>query len=132
MKLRQRIALGLCTFYLVSVIGIALSLHFCGGKLSSIHFTKRAECSACKKSEKAAMANKCCKNTDVKAKITDSHETGFKVSLPKNFSIQSFLTPIFSEFMELVLPKLFNRAENKAPPLSARFSLHVFYCVFRN
>ena len=78
------------------------------------------------------MANKCCKNTDVKAKITDSHETGFKVNLPKNFSIQSFLTPIFSEFVELVLPKLFSKAENKAPPLSARFSLHVLNCVFRN
>lgn len=132
MKLRQKIALGLCAFYLISVIGVALSLHFCGGELSSVHFTEVAKCKGCKGDAKMAESNKCCKNTAVDAKIKDSHESGLKVNVPKNYSIQLFLAPFFTAVFRAVLPMLFNEAENKAPPLSARVSLYAYNCVFRN
>ncbi|MCD0487317.1 hypothetical protein LPB86_03695 [Pedobacter sp. MC2016-14] len=132
MKLRQKIALGLCAFYLVSVIGVALSLHFCGGKLASIHFTETAKCKICKTDTKMGKNSGCCKNTDVSAKVTDSHESGFKVNLPKDFSVKLFLSPILAEVAQKMLPHFFGRMENKAPPLSARISLHLYNCVFRN
>jgi hypothetical protein len=132
MKLKQKIALGLCAFYLISVIGVALSLHFCGGSLSSVHFTQTAKCNGCAAAEKKAESNNCCKNTAVDAKIKDSHQSGTAVSLPKNFSIQLFFFPFVWETLENILPKLFSRIENKAPPLSARFSLYAYNCVFRN
>jgi len=132
MKLKQKIALGLCAFYLISVIGVALSLHFCGGKLSAVHFTKVALCKSCKSTEKVTNSDKCCKNTAVDAKIKDSHQSGVKVNLPKDFSIQLFLPSFLSEAFTLVLPKLFSKVENKAPPFSARFSLYAYHCVFRN
>jgi hypothetical protein len=132
MKMRQRSALALCTFYLISVIGVALSLHFCAGKLSSVHFTERVMCKVCKMETKPDSSKQCCKNTNVSAKITDSHESASKVSLPQNFSIKLFLTPIFAELFQQILPKLFTKAENKAPPLSARLSLYAYHCVFRN
>jgi hypothetical protein len=137
MKLRQKIAFGLCTFYLISVIGVALSLHFCAGKLSSIHLTETAACKMCKMkvkpgAAKVASTKQCCKNTAVSAKITDSHESGSKVDLPRNFSITLFLTPIFADLFKNLLPKIFSKVENKAPPLSSRLSLYAFHCVFRN
>ena len=132
MKLRQKIAFGLCIFYLVSVIGVALSLHFCGGKLSAVHFTRVVSCIGCKTDQKADEANKCCKNTAVDAKIKDSHQSGTKVELPRNFSIQLFLAPFLSEMVHAVLPKIFSKVENKAPPFSARVSLYAYNCVFRN
>jgi len=132
MKLRQKIALGLCAFYLISVIGVALSLHFCGGTLAAVHFTKVAKSQGCKGEEKTGADNKCCKNTAVDAKIKDSHESGIKISLPKNYSIQLFLTPFLSEIFKAVLPRLFSQTENKAPPFSARLSLYAYNCVFRN
>ena len=81
MKLQQKIATALCAFYLISVIGVALSLHFCGGQLSSVHFTKAASCKGCKAAEKSAVSTKCCKNSNIDAKVKDSHETGTKVNI---------------------------------------------------
>lgn len=132
MKLRQKIALGLCTFYLISVIGVALSLHFCGDQLSSVHFIKTAHCPGCKAAEKSETSNKCCKNTVVDAKIKDSHQSAVKVSLPKNYSIRLFLTPFLSDILESLLPKLFSKLENKAPPFSGGVALYIYHCVFRN
>lgn len=132
MKLKQKLALGLCAFYLISVIGVALSLHFCGGSLSSVHFTQTAKCKGCVAAEKKAESDSCCKNTSVDAKIKDSHESGSALSLPKNFSIQLFFFPLIWEVVGDILPNLFSRIENKAPPFSARFSLYAYNCVFRN
>lgn len=133
MKLRQKIALGLCVFYLVSVIGVALSLHFCGGELFAVHFSKAAvACSGCKTVEKKDTTNKCCKNTSVDAKIKDSHQSGSKVDVPKNYSIQWFLAPFLSRVIDAVFPNLFSKIENKAPPFVSGISIYVFNCVFRN
>ena len=133
MKLKQKIALGLCAFYLVSVIGVALSLHFCGGQLSGIHLAEVAHCSGCKEAEKPVKADdSCCKNTKVDAKIKDSHQTGLKVDIPKNYSLPVFLSSFFSEMVESILPNIFSKIENKVPPLSARLALHAYNCVFRN
>jgi len=131
MKLKQKLALGLCIFYVFSVIGVALSLHFCGGQLSAVHFTQVAAAKGCGM-EKAAATSGCCKNTAIDAKIKDSHQSGVKIELPKNFSVQWFLSPFLSEVINVLLPKLFSKVENKAPPFSARVSLYAYYCVFRN
>lgn len=131
MNFRQKIALALSAFYLISVIGVALSLHFCGGKLSAIHFTEVAHCKGCK-AEKMVKADNCCKNTSVEAKIKDSHESGLKVNLPKNYGTQLFLTPFLSEIAERILPRLFSTKKTEASPLSARVALYAYNCVFRN
>ncbi|WP_074590767.1 HYC_CC_PP family protein [Pedobacter antarcticus] len=132
MKLRQKIAMGLCAFYLISVIGIALSLHFCGGDLAAVQFTAKEHCKGCKASEKPDQTNTCCKNTAVDAKIKDSHESGVKVSLPKNYGVTLFLAPFLSEMIRAVLPVLFSGKADKVPPLSSRVSLYAYNCVFRN
>lgn len=132
MKLQQKIAMGLCAFYLVTVIGIAMNMHFCSCKLSSVKFTEPATCGACKGDNKEQKRHDCCKDTAVDVKVKDSHEAGFKVKLPQNFSVELFLGPIFTERVNGVLKKLFKRAENKAPPISALLSLHIYNCVFRN
>lgn len=132
MKLRQKIAMGLCAFYLISVIGIALSLHFCGGNLAAVQFTAQKHCEGCPSAEQKDMSNTCCKNTAVDAKIKDSHETGFKVSVPKNYGFTLWLAPFLSELISAVLPVLFSKNVEEAPPLSSRVSLYAYNCVFRN
>ncbi|SHG75644.1 hypothetical protein SAMN04488522_107162 [Pedobacter caeni] len=124
--------MGLCAFYLMSIIGIALNMHYCGGKLSAVRFTETAKCGACKGAEKMKKSSNCCKDTSVEAKVKDSHEAGVKVAVPKDFSLELFLGPALSEAFRLLLPNLFSKAENKAPPLSSVLSLHAFNCVFRN
>jgi hypothetical protein len=132
MKMRQNIAFGLSIFYLISVIGIALSLHFCAGDLSSVRLATKAKCGMCKGDEKDQKADHCCKNTAVDAKVTDSHQGSVKVSLPDDFGLSLFLAPFISQYLEGLLPKFFSKAVNKAPPFSARQALYAFNCVFRN
>ena len=132
MKMQQKIAAALCAFYLITVIGFAVNMHFCSGKLSSVKLNESAKCSACKSEKSIAVKHDCCKSSSVEAKIKDSHEAGFKVQLPQDFSITLFLTEKFSFLAESVPTFSFASALNKAPPLSSIFSLHLLNCVFRN
>jgi len=132
MKLRQKLTIGLCAFYLMTIIGIALNMHFCGGRLADISFAETAKCGKCKMAEKKGKDSDCCKNTSIEAKVKDSHTAGLKVSLAPDFGIQLFLGPSFTESYHNISSNLFSYAANKAPPLSSRLSLHLFNCVFRN
>jgi hypothetical protein len=132
MKMKQKIAMGLCVFYLVSVIGLAMSMHFCAGKLSSVDFVETAKCKACTNDSKIAKSHNCCKTTAIDLKIKDSHQAGTKVKLPGNFALQLFLCVPLIDVFKAMLPEPLHQAENKAPPLSSIISLHLFNCVFRN
>ncbi|MHA4893812.1 HYC_CC_PP family protein [Pedobacter sp. PWIIR3] len=132
MKLQQKIAAALCAFYLISMIGLAINMHFCGGKLSSVKIDKVATCPACKEDKKVTKEHDCCKTRSVEAKIKDSHQAGVKVKLPADFSLQLFLGQHFSSLANKAVASLPARGFNKAPPLSAILSLHIFNCIFRN
>ncbi|MBB4109471.1 HYC_CC_PP family protein [Pedobacter zeae] len=133
MKLKQKIALSLAVFYTVSVMGLALSLHFCGGKLENVKlFSNEAACKFCKDIPADKKDDGCCKNTQVTVKVKDSHQAGAAVQMPKLFSIQLFLHPPVLAFLANITPKFFTTIPNKAPPLSSRIALHIFNCIFRN
>lgn len=134
MKLKQKIALSLAVFYAVSVMGLALSLHFCGDKLENVKlFSNEISCKFCKDipAEKKK-DDGCCKNTQVTVKVKDSHQIEAQTQMPKLFSIQLFLHPPVLEFLSNITPAFFNKITNKAPPLSLGVALHVFNCIFRN
>ncbi len=133
MSLKQKLAISLCTFYLISVIGVGLSLHFCGGKLAAVSATNaKAICKYCKAEPIAQKDDNCCKNTKVDLKVKDNHqaESGFK--LPKLFSVDAFFHPAISNIFRQFLPPFFSKLENKAPPKTTSVALHVMNCVFRN
>lgn len=124
--------MGLGLFYLISVIGIAMNMHYCSGKLSSVRFIEPAKCSACKKEDKLAKTHNCCKTTEVEVKVKDSHQGGIKVKLPENFSLQLFHYTGVSNLFGPVFKRFSHTLENKAPPRSAVIALHLYNCVFRN
>ncbi|TKC04965.1 HYC_CC_PP family protein [Pedobacter frigoris] len=132
MKLQQKIAMCLCAFYLITAIGIGLNMHFCSGKLSSVRLAKPAKCGACKGEEKASKAHDCCKDSSIDVKVKDSHEAGFKVKLPQDFSLELFLGHLIRKSFSAVVSHIYHKVENKAPPLSAVLSLHIYNCIFRN
>jgi len=133
MSLKQKLAISLCTFYLVSVIGVALSLHFCGGKLASVSVVSaKASCKYCKAESTAKKDDTCCKNTKVDVKVKDDHQTESAIKLPKLFSVDAFLHPNVSQILHQFFPTFFSKLENKAPPRSTSVALHVMNCVFRN
>jgi len=132
MKLRQKSALILCFLYVFSVVGLAISLHFCGETLSSVSLAQSAKCAMCTSGKKVSTTDHCCKNTSLEVKVKDSHQAVGKVSLPKNYSISLFFGPVLSHFISTIFPRAFSNIAGKAPPLSARQALYIYNCVFRN
>ena len=133
MKLKQKVALSLCSFYLVSVIGVALSMHFCGGKLSSVAiYSSKATCKYCQTEVVDKKDDGCCKNTKFEVKVKDSHQVGSSFKLPKLFSFESLIPFSADEIFKKLRPIFFQKIENKAPPKIFRVAIHVFNCVFRN
>jgi len=134
MKLKQKIALSLAVFYAVSVMGLALSLHFCGGKLENVKlFSNEISCKFCKDIPAEKIKDDgCCKNTQVSVKVKDSHQGEAQVQMPKLFSIQLFIHAPFLEFFNHIGSDFSSKITNKAPPISRRVALHVFNCIFRN
>lgn len=132
MKLRQKLTIGLCAFYLMTIIGLALNMHFCGGRLADVSFTETAKCGKCKIAEKKGKDSDCCKNTTVEAKVKDSHKAELTLKLAKDFGLELFSGSLITKTYHTLSSNLSNNALNKAPPLSAVVPLHLFNCVFRN
>ena len=133
MKLKQKIAISLCAFYLVSVIGVALSLHFCGGKLASVAlYANETSCKYCKEIPQAKKDDTCCKNTKVDVKVKDNHQAEASFKLPKLFSFTLFLPNRINEFLSPLFPSFVSKTINKSPPKGSRVAIHVLNCVFRN
>jgi len=133
MSLKQKLAISLCTFYLISVIGVALSLHFCGGKLAAVSAVNaKATCKYCKSAPISVKDNNCCKNTQVDLKVKDNHQVESAVKLPKLFSIDTFLHPNVGYIFSQLLPRLFSKVAYTSPPEPTGVALHVMNCVFRN
>jgi len=133
MSLKQKLAISLCAFYLVSVIGVALSLHFCSGKFASVSLASaKTSCKYCKTEPTSQKEDDCCKNTKVDVKVKDNHQVESVVKLPKLFSVEAYIPRAFHSIFWQFMPKVFSRLENKAPPKATGVALHVMNCVFRN
>jgi hypothetical protein len=133
MKLKQKFALALCTFYVMSVIGIALSMHFCSGKLADVSlYANKTSCKYCKTEPIDKKDDGCCKNTNVDVKVKDSHQVEAAVKLPKLFSFETFLPSHVVSILKPFFPKYFGGSVNKAPPRTSTISLQILNCVFRN
>jgi DNA topoisomerase VI subunit B len=133
MKLKQKLALGLCTFYLFSVIGIALSMHFCGGKLASVTvYSNKAACKFCKTEAADKKDDGCCKNTKVEVKVKDNHQSTASFKLPKLFNAEYVFHPFATFVLKKITATFFNKIENKAPPALHNVARHLLNCVFRN
>ena len=134
MKLKQKIALSLAVFYAVSVMGLALSLHFCGGKLENVKlFSNEVSCKFCKDIPAEKIKDDgCCKNTNVTVKVKDSHQTAAKTEMPKLYAVQLFVHSSTVEFSSKFSTDHLSKIINKAPPLTLGVALHVFNCIFRN
>lgn len=133
MKWKQKLALSLCAFYAMSIIGFALSMHFCGGKLANVSlYSSKASCKFCKTTPVEKTDDGCCKNTKFEVKVKDSHHVEAALKLPQLFSIAVFLPSKLMEDLKQDLHKTYGKTENKAPPGILRVAIHVFNCVFRN
>lgn len=132
MKSKQKIAIGLALFYVLSVMGVALSVHFCGGKLAEIAvFAKETSCKYCKDTPAEKKTDNCCKDTLVTAKVDHSHQMSSSLTLPQLFTVDLILPyPIFKQ-TQWIAEQASNSILNKVPPLDQRVGLVLLHQSFR-
>ncbi len=133
MNLKQKIAYGLSFFYLINVVGFALSLHFCGGKLSGVRFyDNTASCKMCAgfQADKKADAD-CCKSTKIDVKVKDDHQSETSFKLPELFGVYLFLPELYTVNFSFLSAWVFALCDNKTSPLK-KSGIYLLNCVFRN
>ena len=74
--LKKTLLILFCFIYFTSSVGVAVNLHYCGGKLKSISLTHSDEANCCGK-KKMKKIN-CCKEKSVTYKVKDNQDSGNK------------------------------------------------------
>lgn len=106
-------------FYLIPVIGVTVSAHFCGGKLSSISFisTDKHDCPCGSK----AMKKNCCEDINTYIKLKNIQQKSLQISindfksLVKNhFTFKSDIISIRDIFVSDILFSTFHPPNKKA------------------
>ncbi len=122
----------MCFLYVMSIVGFALSIHFCGGQIADVAISKeRLSCQFC--TNESPVDDGCCKDSHIQVKVDDTHkaESGSKVP-------QVFNTDIWAPFKVLrfsgkeVSPALFKWLYERPPHIYKGVAIHLFNCVFRN
>lgn len=79
-------------FYLTATSGIAVSAHYCGGKMKHISFFKGKEKNCCGKKK---MRKNCCKDKVAHFKVKDNHQSSDLLKSPTPSSkLSAFVLPV--------------------------------------
>jgi len=88
--------LFLTFLYAIAVIGISLSVHYCGQRLDCVTLGTKTKKCCCEKKEES---KDCCTTKIITAKVTDTHQPGsqLKIAAPHGVKIfcYNFLGPLF-------------------------------------
>lgn len=127
--LKRSGAISLTMLYIVTVLGFALNLHYCGTQISSVNINAPAvECSMAKIPGKM----KCCKDSQLQVKVKDAHQAEPESVLAKVFGFElprlSF-DNIFLSTQHTLLEKLFDRSPPDEP--AENIASFIKNCIFR-
>jgi hypothetical protein len=127
--LKKSGALLLTMLYIITVVGFALNLQYCGKVITDVKIN--APLHGCIKSPMAAKM-KCCTQKHFDIKIKDVHESGAVSILAKVFAFQ-LPVALFTHFSFIAHPALFQKSFYEAPPEPGQSSVAVFVknCTFR-
>jgi len=122
-------ALGLVFlgFYIVSIVGLSINLHYCGAKLAQVQFRSQEIRACC--SEKVEKTAHCCKNQAVTYKVKDQHLGNSSIHVPSLSAALSTNREINTGYTKEVNTANYAFALQKPPPNN--ISKGVLYGVFR-
>lgn len=115
----------LAIIYLATSTGATLHMHYCMGKIYSVDFIKKDDCSKC--GMKAN--NGCCRDEFKVIKIKDHKVISDEISFAPSFAVlnNNYYTvkPVFLTDTAL------SSTNNNSPPNSSGASICILNCVFR-
>jgi hypothetical protein len=140
MKFKKHISVLLAFFLLVSNVGFAVDIHYCGGKVASIkpiylNITEplnevEKSCCAPKTTAIVQKNNSCCKD-----KVINYQKKSENVTF-KSFSFQPDFTAVFEKWNPIVFSEISNFENSRissyycdanAPPLFKLYHQYIFY-----
>jgi hypothetical protein len=127
--LKRSGAVLLTMLYVVTVLGFALNLHYCGNYIASVKINAPAvNCGM----DKAPGKMKCCKDSQLQVKVKDAHqgeETSFLARVC-GFELPDLS---FGDYSFSSQQSLFDRFFDRAPPNKPIESIATFIknCIFR-
>jgi hypothetical protein len=96
--------------YLITAIGFALNLHFCGNVLASVKLSGPT-----KICEQPSAAKKCCKEKQVDVKIKDAHQAESPSLMMKLFGFEISKIP-FGDYVLSAQQALLDKLNATPPP----------------
>lgn len=137
MNFKKHISIFLALFLLVSNVGFAIDVHYCGGEIASVKpvFWKKAELqdtSCCPPKATASIEKKdsCCKDKVLKFQKKSENTTVTSIAFHPNFVF------LFEEWKPIVFAKTSNFKSSEitsyycdanAPPLFQLYHQYIFY-----
>jgi hypothetical protein len=123
--MKKFLAIFLMVIYITTTSGIALSIHYCMGDISSVRIGQNAStsCPTC------GMENEGCCHDDFKVvKLTDSHQAPFMVN---ELQKPAIVTPehVIPVYTTLLAHESYIFQQDHSPPPA--HSLNILNCVFR-
>lgn len=126
--MKRTLAIFLLLIFLFASMGMAFTLHYCGGKLSSINFFS-LDNHPCKCGKKA-MKKDCCKDKTTFLKMKDdlvkSNITAFKISISKLI----ITLPKSFEFVPAAQTQLVILTLYHPPPIKPKAPIYLLDRVF--
>lgn len=99
--------------YLVSVCGLTINKHFCGGELESVTLIKQGSCC---EGEESGIADDCCANETIYlSNKTETLKSSFKLSFDRQFS-DSVIRYTSETLLSVLFPESFNKRFFKEKP----------------
>lgn len=129
MKFKRHISIFLAILVLVSNVGLAFNVHYCGGKIASVSFDSiKTEKGCCEKL--ASKKDSCCK--DKKIVLQKKVDNGIVDYFSFHFD-SVFLNPDLQYFSLTALPSFYSNkvlsyyCDAHAPPLFKLYHQFIFY-----
>jgi hypothetical protein len=123
--MKKLLTIFLMIIYITTTSGIALSIHYCMGDISSVVIGQNnsTTCPTC------GMENEgCCHNDFKVVKLTDSHQASFLVNELQK-PIITTPEPVVAYYASFPEQERYIVQQNHSPPPA--HSLNILYCVFR-
>lgn len=129
MNLKKGTGLFLAILILISNIGLAFNLHYCGNKIAAVSIQIRAKQKSCCEKKEQTKAS-CCKNKTVHfQKKSDNATLKFFSFQPQVvyifFEPQPLISTLKSNFQNTVVSAYYCNAN--APPLFKLYHQYIFY-----
>lgn len=128
--MKRIVVLSLLLVYFGTTVGFAMSLHFCGSKISNVRINQSSSKPCCTK-ETEATPDKCCKDKHIQIKVSDEHHTIQSAKIPAASNVDLFINLRETYDTNHTTFISISRLTERGPPERSGIPLTIKHCTFR-